>query len=475
MDWMSNLFIVLLMTTVTGSAFYAVGEAFQKLWFKHDARLLRFQMIVTQGAYVVPFVYAVLYMQMRRDSQTSGSGNNNLFYSTPAMRGVSAALGCLWLVLFMALFMHKLYVRLKWMQIFRGNIPEEDAGTEAVFEEICERMGISGKVSLYRNDLVEMPCITYVKGFAVVLPLKRYTKKETSVILYHELCHYLSGDIYLKTACCIVSLLHAFNPAVYLMLRRLSLVCEECCDRMACERGEGIFSRKEYFRTILSALAEEGNVRERYNLFLLADTIGDYERRVRSMREYRVHGKFKRGTAVLLAAGFLLGSSITAVAAGEGMTVAYGKAAEATSERTEELTDAVDIEGAAVSMSDEELLEEFARAYDLDPADVVIVGEEGIEVIGNFINVDWKIPAGKTFMTTNFHKDAGSEVTVTTVGKPSGTRYQTGIKDPKDLMRYIEGSGNMAHTFDVEITGGHCFFVTNLGSGELNIQGSVIK
>lgn len=193
------------------------------------------------------------------------------------------------------------------------------------------------------------------------------------------------------------------------------------------------------------------------------------------MREYRVHGKFKRGTAVLLAAGFLLGSSITAVAAGEGMTVAYGKAAEATSERTEELTDAVDIEGAAVSMSDEELLEEFARAYDLDPADVVIVGEEGIEVIGNFINVDWKIPAGKTFMTTNFHKDAGSEVTVTTVGKPSGTRYQTGIKDPKDLMRYIEGSGNMAHTFDVEITGGHCFFVTNLGSGELNIQGSVIK
>ena len=472
MDWMSNLFIVLLMTTVTGSAFYAVGEAFQKLWFKHDARLLRFQMIVTQGAYVVPFVYTVLYMQMRRDSQTAGSGNNNLFYSTPAMRGVSAALGCLWLVLFMALFMHKLYVRLKWMQIFRGNIPEEDAGTEAAFEEICERMGISGKVSLYRNDLVEMPCITYAKGFAVVLPLKRYTKKETSVILYHELCHYLSGDIYLKTACCIVSLLHAFNPAVYLMLRRLSLVCEECCDRMACERGEGIFSRKEYFRTILSALTEEGNVRERYNLFLLADTIGDYERRVRSMREYRVHGKFKRGTAVLLAAGFLLGSSITAVAAGEGMTVAYGKAAEATSVKTAE---AVDSEGAAVSISDEELLEEFARAYDLDPADVVIMGEEGIETIGDFIYVDWKVPAGKTFMTTNFHKDEGSEVTVTTVGKPSSTRYQTGIKDPRGIMRYVEGSGNMSHTFEIKLTGGHCFFVTNLGSGELNVEGSVLK
>lgn len=472
MDWMSNLFVVLLMTTAAGSAFYAVGEAFRKLWSKHDARLLRFQMIATQAAYMVPFVYMALYVHRRKGSRTAGSGGSNLFYSTPAMRGVSAALGCLWLVLFLALFLHKLYVRLKWMRVFQGNIPEEDAGTAAVFEEICERMGISGKVSLYRNDLVEMPCITYADGFAVVLPLKRYTEKETWVILYHELCHYLSGDIYLKTACCIVSLLHVFNPVVHLMLRRLSLVCEECCDRMACERGEGKFSRKEYFRTILSALAEEGDVRERYNLFLLADTIGDYERRVRSMREYRVHGRFKKGTAVLLAAGFLLGSSITALAAGEGMTAAYEKAAEETAVKEAE---AVDSEGAAVSMSDEELLEEFARAYDLNPDDVVIMGEEGIETIGDFIYIDWKVPAGKTYMTTNFHKDAGGEVTVTTVGKPSSTRYQTGIKDPRDIMRYIEGSGNMSHTFDIELTGGHCFFVTNLGSSELSVEGSVLK
>lgn len=474
MDWMSNLFIVLLMTTVTGSTFYAVGEAFQKLWFKHDARLLRFQMIVTQGAYVVPFVYAVLYARRRHGSQTAGS-IGNLFYSTPAVRGMNTALGCLWTVLFMGLLLHKLYVRLKWMRVFWGNIPEEDAGTKAMFAEICEQMGISGKVSLYRNDLVEMPCITYAKGFAVVLPLKRYTRKETSVILYHELCHYLSGDIYLKTVCCIVSLLHAFNPVVYLMLRRLSLVCEECCDRMACERGEGIFSRKEYFRTILSALAEEENVRERYNLFLLADTIGDYERRVRSMREYRVHGKFKRGTAVLLAAGFLLGSSITALAAGEGMTVAYGKTAEATAVREAEMVKAVDIEEAAFSMSDEKLLEEFARAYDLDPADVVIVGEEGIETIGDFINVSWKIPAGKTFMTMSFHEDAGNSVMTMTKGNPSDMKYQMGLKDPKDIMRYVEGTGEMSHSFKIEITGGHCFFVTNLGSSELKVEGSVIK
>lgn len=471
MDWMSNLFVVLLMTTVTGTVFYMIGIVFQKLWFKHDAGLLRFQMRVTQGAFLVPFVYAVLYVHMRRRSQIKGS-LNNLFYSTPTVRGVCAALGCAWIVLFLVLLFHKAYVRYKWMEVFRGNIPEEDAGTEAMFEEICEQMGVKGRVSLYRNDLVEMPCITYAKGFAVVLPLRRYTEKETAVILYHELCHYLSGDIYLKTACCIVSLLHVFNPAVHIMLRQLSLVCEECCDRMACERGEGKFSRKEYFRTILSALAEEGSARERYNLFLLADTIGDYERRVRSMREYRVHGGFKRGTAVLLAAGFLLGSSITALAAGEGMSVAYGKAAEVTAEKVAEVES---IEAADVSVSDEDLLREFARAYDLDPEDVVIVGEEGIETIGNSIYVNWNIPAGKTFMTMSFSENVGDSVIATTSGDPSDIKYQMGVKDPKDLMRYVEGTGYMSHKFKVEKAGGHCFFATNLGSRELNVEGTVIK
>lgn len=173
-----------------------------------------------------------------------------------------------------------------------------------------------------------------------------------------------------------------------------------------------------------------------------------------------------------MAAGFLLGSSITAVAAGEGMTVAYGKAAEATSVKTAE---AVDSEGAAVSISDEELLEEFARAYDLDPADVVIVGEEGIETIGDFIYVDWKVPAGKTFMTTNFHEDEGNSVIATTSGEPSDMRYQMGLKDPKDIMRYVEGKGYLSHQFSIEKTGGHCFFVTNLGSSELKVEGSVLK
>ncbi len=470
MDWMSNLFVVLFITSITGTIFYVIGMAFSRIWFRDDVRLLRIQMRIAQWAFIVPFVYIVLYLRSRARFSTAGNVNN-LFYSTPVMRRTCAVLGCIWVLLFLGLLAYKVYVRCRWMMVFRGNIPEEDAGTAELFEEICEQMGISGRVSLYRNDSVEMPCITYAHGFVVVLPLKCYTEKETAVILYHELCHYLSGDIYLKTVSCIVALLHVVNPAAHIMLKQLSLVCEECCDRMACEKGAGIFSRKEYFRTILSALDKEEK-RDRYNLFLLADTTGEYERRVQSMREYRVHGGLKRGTAVLLSACFLLGSSMTALAAGEGITKAYGMAAEATAARTEENLGTAEVMETAVPLSDEELLEEFARVYDLDPDDVIMMGDEGIETVGDCIYIDWKVPAGKTAMTGSFHRDNGDKVRAMTSGDPSDKKYQMGIKDPNDLMRYVEGSGDISHTFDISITGRYCFFITNLASTELHVKGS---
>lgn len=193
------------------------------------------------------------------------------------------------------------------------------------------------------------------------------------------------------------------------------------------------------------------------------------------MREYRMHGGLKKGTAVLLTACFLLGSSMTALAAGDGMTEAYGAAAKATADRAEE-EENVTVNADAVAMSDEEVLEEFARAYDLDPEDVIMIGEDDIETIGNFINLEGDIDPGKTFMTSGFNESVGNVVTATTVGSPSDVKYEMGIKDPNELMRYVEGTGTMAHDFKITIEGRYYFFMTNLDSSrKLHIKATVMK
>lgn len=65
MDWMSNLFVVLFITSITGTIFYVIGMAFSRIWFRDDVRLLRIQMRIAQWAFIIPFVYIILYVRAR--------------------------------------------------------------------------------------------------------------------------------------------------------------------------------------------------------------------------------------------------------------------------------------------------------------------------------------------------------------------------------------------------------------------------
>lgn len=477
MDWMNNLFAILMLTTATGTIFYLLVLVFRQIWSRNDIKVLRIQMRIMQWAFLLPCVYFILYLRERISMSTSG-GDINLFYNTPSMRMLGAALACGWLDLFLVVFVDKLNTRYEWMKLFCGNIPEESAETQKIFDEICVQLGISGKILLHRNDLLKMPCITYnhsYHGFAVVLPLECYTKKETAVILYHELCHYLNHDLFIGTTSCIVSLLHVFNPLVPKILKQMNLVCEEYCDQRACQEGSKMFSEKEYFRTILKFLEEEGK-RERYNLFMLADTISDYERRVQCMKRYHEYGGFKKGMSRLLSACFLLGSSSIALIAGDSMTKGYTAVAEATDNRTVDNEAFAYAMETAEPMSDTEGLKEFRRMYDLDSKDVIIMGEDDIEPVGGFTGIDWKLAPGKTGIAFGSLKKGGETISIMTVGDSDNIVYQMGIKDPEEYIRYVEGIGHLSCEFSIKIDGEYYFFVTNLDkSRELKVKGTIIK
>lgn len=465
MDWVSNLFIALLLMNVTGTLFFLIGTFFRKIWFKNDARLLRLVVIATLCAYTVPFVYLFLYMSKRVVEIVDIESDVNLFYNTPVTIRLFTVLGAVWIGAFLILLGFRLYRYHKWRNVCKGNIPEEDEKIQRRFLEICDKLGIAGKVSLYRNDSIDVPCMTYSRGPVVILPLVRYSEQEADVILYHELCHYLEKDMFLKTWGILVVLLHGMNPIAHILLKQMDLICEECCDRMVCEKAVEDYTDQEYFGTILTLLTE--GRRERYQLFALVDTESNYERRVRFMSEYRNHGCMKKGIALILSACFLLGSSMTALAAGNELTDAYKGMVQKTSDKASDLS---------MSDADYEAMEEICRAYDLDPAKVVMIGDDSIEPYGLSFNVVWHVPADTTYMTSGFTKSEGSQVTIAVTADPDDITYQTGIKDPNQLMRYVEGEGQISHTFDIEINGRYYFFVTNLSeTEELYIEAFVAK
>ena len=467
MDWISNLFLVLLLTDVAGTIFFLIGGALKKTPLGRDIGVQRFLMIATLCAFLVPFVYLVLYLDKRINTIELES-DINLFYSTPSIRRINAVLGCIWIGMFLGLLLYRLYRRYRWMMICRGNIPEEDEATYKVFENVSERLGISGKVSLYRKDSIDVPCITYHHGFVVMLPLVCYTEKEAEVIFYHELCHFLNHDMYIKTIGCIVALLHVFNPTAHILLDRMDLLCEKYCDRVACKKGRDTFTREEYFQTILNLLLTDGR-KQRYQLFALVDSISSYERRVEYMSKNHGHGKLKKGAAFVIAACFLLGCSTSALAAGKGVTAAYENLAESTSVMTEK---GVGI----VSNTDDVALLELMNEYDLNPEDVVMTDDEisvGSARDGRLIT--WTIPVGKTYMTSGFPVEVGDRMTAMVVGTPIDQEYETGIKDPDCIMHYTTAHDTVTFEYEVVMKGRHYFFVTNRnGTEELHVEATVV-
>lgn len=464
MDWVSNLFIALLMTDISGTLFYIIGMIFRKIWFKKDVRLVRFETIVVLGAYTVPLVYFVL--QIGRWIEKGRHSSINLFYNTPRTMELFTILGWVWVELFLILLAYKLYCRHRWIMVCRGNIPEEDEMTKRRFKEICAELGIEGKVALCRNDSIEVPCITYYHGTVVILPLNKYTEEEVEIILYHELCHYLERDLPLRTFGIVVTLLHVFNPIVHIMSRHMTLVCEMSCDRLVCERAKNRFTEQHYFQVIFDMLKGDRK-RERYQLFALVDDRTNYERRVACMSQFHMSGGIKKSAALVLAACFLLGSSFTSLAAGVKMTGVYEGYAEETSVKNS-------LEN--IDSENQKAIEEMARLYNLDPDNIVMMDDINMEGRGRTINIEWEMDAGETFMSGGFTESEGNFVEVRVVGDPKDVSYQTGIKDPDNIMNYVEGNDIVDFTYEVPVNGRYYFFVVNLSKTEsLHINALIVK
>lgn len=483
MDWVNNLFLALLLTDITGTIFF-LAELLLRKWTRLDAGFMRFMTMVSLSAFLVPLVYFVLYA--RRWFSTAVSVDKvNLFYNTPLIRILNAIGGFVWIGLFLIFLAIRMVRCMRWKWICRGNIPEEDEVVFKVFRDVCAELGIKGRMSVCMNDSVAMPCITYDHGYTVVMPLWRYTEEEARVIFYHELCHFRNGDLIIKTIGSIVTLLHAFNPAAHFLFRQMKVDCEKYCDRVACEKGANMFTDSGYFQVILNLSSEDGN-RNRYQLFTLADGRQDCERRVKYMGEYQKRGNLKRATAIALGACFLLGSSMTSLAAGNGVLSLYeGIAKQSAVRNTYEVTadstmdsvaevelpsimDIAAIENTTGDAADaaEEIRQILSTKYDIDPEDVVMMGDDGIELYGLFYHSIWKIPADKLYVSSGFRQNEGDYVVLTVVGEPNDIEYEMGIKDPDCIMWYVEGSDVTCQKFDIVMDGRHYFYIYNKSEEE---------
>ncbi|WP_411680129.1 M56 family metallopeptidase [Clostridium thailandense] len=99
-----------------------------------------------------------------------------------------------------------------------------------IFENCCSELGIHKKVALRVCKDIGTPMTTGLFYPVITIPKEDFDESILNMIFIHELMHYKSKDLWIKLLAFLASILHWFNPVIYMVNRELNKQCELSCD-----------------------------------------------------------------------------------------------------------------------------------------------------------------------------------------------------------------------------------------------------
>lgn len=160
----------------------------------------------------------------------------------------------LWLVgvglmLLVHLWRHRRFINMvnRWSEAETG--PE----IRQLLDTLKEDLGIQAPIEYKTCPGISSPMMIGFLRPVILMPPIQLSKDELTLILRHELTHFKQHDLWYKVLVLGATLLHWFNPVVYLMARATSVQCEMACDALVLA-NENMSTRKQYGETILAVV-----------------------------------------------------------------------------------------------------------------------------------------------------------------------------------------------------------------------------
>lgn len=127
----------------------------------------------------------------------------------------------------------------------------------ALYRELCAQSGKRRCPELLVMPSAGSPMLTGLFRPRLLLPTEDCTLSEVNYILRHELCHWRSHDLWWKALLLLVSAVHWFNPAVWLMGRAAACDLERACDEQVMLDADAV-DRRTYGEVLLSTVRKGG-------------------------------------------------------------------------------------------------------------------------------------------------------------------------------------------------------------------------
>lgn len=123
----------------------------------------------------------------------------------------------------------------------------------SIYDEIKKDYKIRKDIKLRTSDCISNPVGIGAFNSYIFIPNISYKDDQLRWILKHELMHFKSHDLIIKTLGLATNIIYWFNPLVHIMNKLIDQDCELCCDESV-TNSCNIAERKEYALTILESI-----------------------------------------------------------------------------------------------------------------------------------------------------------------------------------------------------------------------------
>lgn len=380
---------------------------------------------------------------------------------------LGSIMGGVWIVLTVRCVISNIRKFIIHSRLYGANILEEDEAVIEEFLRIKKKLKIRGKIRLYRNDMLSQPMIHGIFFCSVILPYQEYSREQLTVIFHHELIHYKSHDSFFKMCGICIDAMQHLNLFFPNLTEHINEWSEFHCDMWAIDAISDEVDAGRYFEVIVDSAGEVPDRRDADYIFsMLCESQLRLERRIEYMKKYKSVKRATKGAAAAFAFVFVMASVTTTYAAGTKMAGMHDDIY-----RYAEVTVGEDAET-------EELEEFYLPAAEDDTYEELIYANPELEVISPLLDANevvsfsWTVNPDTRHVTNAFYVSAGQKITISCSSAPASSTYWIGIQDGWNNVRYVEGTGSLAHTFTIESSGNYRVLVQNRSSVDITSGGS---
>lgn len=330
---------------------------------------------------------------------------------------------------------------------------------KSVLKEAKRQLHMLGRIRVYRGIFYDSPMASGIFRRKIYIPEREYSDDQMKYVFLHELIHHKHRDLLIIFLANILYVVYWFHPlwSFNIIQNQYYELMEDACDIDVCRISR---DSDAYIKVLARLVLDAYESYDEVAAFLV-EKKGDVIRRIERMGIYQAQRNVKKIFVILLSVALFLSSTWVVYAAENGVIVGYGKTYKVSWEGTDDFK----------NHYEENLLEEYYEETSIYDNNVVEYFDDSSLLYLNTVNINFSVSVGSEKRSSVHKLNKGDSIRVAVSMEPENKSMKVGIIKTDGSIRYVCGSGDIYHTFEIYEKGSYSFFIENSNDMIIEVSG----